>query len=114
MTIPSYSNHVETASANTLGSRLHRLRKAHRHTLADIATDLGVTRQSVGKWEQNQIRPTYAHAQALANRYDVSVSWLLFGNDGSREMAIVSATFKAIVAKLGVDKALDLLAAAES
>jgi transcriptional regulator with XRE-family HTH domain len=116
MRIPSYSNHVKNASstASTLGFRLHLLRKAHGHTLGDIASDLGVTRQSVGRWEQNRNQPTYAHAQALANQYNVSVSWLLFGDDGSRELAIVSATFKAIVAMLGVDKALDLLAAAES
>ena len=60
-----------------LKDNLKRLRKEHNLSQEDLAEKLGVSRQSVSKWEQGITDPSTANLFALAKLFGVSVEELL-------------------------------------
>jgi len=60
-----------------LGETLLYLRKRHRYTQEDVAEQLGVSRQTIAKWENNESIPDVLSAAKLAELFDVSLDEML-------------------------------------
>lgn len=60
-----------------LEERLKQLRKQHRLTQSDLAAELGITQQAVGKWEKGASSPDPGTLMRLAELFGVSVDYLL-------------------------------------
>jgi len=75
-----------------IAENLKRLRKAKNLTQKDIAEMLGISLQSVSKWERGDTMPDVTFLPPLANLYNVSVDTLL-GMDRINEQQAKSAIF---------------------
>lgn len=60
----------------TLGERLHRLRKLRGLTQGDLAARLGVSKPTVWAWEQDRARPIEDRMGSIADALDVTVAEL--------------------------------------
>ncbi len=60
-----------------LGETLLHLRKRHHYTQEDVAEQIGVSRQTIAKWENNESIPDVLSAGKLAELYDVSLDGML-------------------------------------
>lgn len=105
--------------AETLGSRLHRLRAASPYTMSELARLAGVTKPTLWKWETGKSRPRHDALVRLADVLGVTEAELLYGRDtgearsgspgatdpgGDRSLAaIVAAARRAIAGAAGVD-----------
>ena len=61
----------------TIGEKLQRLRKARGWTQEELAERVGVSRQSLSKWEANATLPDTANVIALADLFGVTTDYLL-------------------------------------
>ena len=61
----------------TLGEKLQKLRKARHLTQEELATQIGVSRQSLSKWESDGALPDTANIITLADLFGVSTDYLL-------------------------------------
>lgn len=61
----------------TIGEKLQRLRKAHNWTQEELAERVGVSRQSLSKWESDAALPDTANVIALADMFGVTTDYLL-------------------------------------
>lgn len=66
--------------------RLIELRKKHGLSQEKLAEKIGVSRQSVSKWERGESVPETANVMALASLYGISMDELL--GDGSAEKEV--------------------------
>lgn len=60
-----------------IGQRIRELRLGMGLTLQQVATELGVTRASVSKWEQGHSHPEYSRLEELARLFGVPATHLL-------------------------------------
>lgn len=60
---------------------LKRRRKEHRLTQEEVASKLGISRQSISKWENGNSYPDIDNLILLSELYGVSVDNLLHGNN---------------------------------
>lgn len=65
---------------NNLSENLKRIRKEHNLSQEALAERLGVSRQSVSKWESSQAYPEMEKIVLICKLYNVSVDVLLNGN----------------------------------
>lgn len=63
-----------------LGQKLLDLRKKAGLSQEDVGDKLGVSRQTVSKWETNQTVPELIKAQLLSKLYNVSNDYLISGS----------------------------------
>ena len=63
----------------TIGTRIANLRSRYSYSQEYVAEKLGVSRQAVSKWEQNQSSPDTNNLIALAELFNVSVEYLAIG-----------------------------------
>ena len=61
----------------TLGEKIAKQRKELNYTQEQLADILGVSRQSISKWEANNGLPDVDNLKALAQLLNVSVDYLL-------------------------------------
>lgn len=61
----------------TLGEKLQRLRRARGWTQEQLAERMGVSRQSLSKWESDAALPDTANVIALADLFGVTTDYLL-------------------------------------
>ena len=61
----------------TLGEKLQKLRKARSLTQEELAAQIGVSRQSLSKWESDGALPDTANIIILADLFGVSTDYLL-------------------------------------
>lgn len=61
----------------SLGEKLLDLRKKAGLSQEDVAENLGVSRQTVSKWETNQTVPELIKAKLLSQLYNVSYDYLI-------------------------------------
>ena len=61
----------------TLGEKLQKLRKARGWTQEELAEKVGVSRQSLSKWESDSTLPDTANVIILADLFGVSIDYLL-------------------------------------
>jgi transcriptional regulator with XRE-family HTH domain len=64
-----------------LADRLKQLRNRKRKNQEDIAKILGITRQAYGHYENGNRQPDYEALKKLADYYEVSIDFLLTGED---------------------------------
>lgn len=73
------------AAKRTLGENLKERRTQRHMTQEFVAEALGVTRQTVSKWENGSADPSTTNLLALAKLYGVAAEELLRGIDRSEE-----------------------------
>ena len=56
-----------------IGENILNLRKLHKFTQEDVAEKVGVSRQTVTKWENNESIPDIMHGNELARIFNVSL-----------------------------------------
>ena len=71
----------------TLGSRIKRLRLAHKLTMQGLADRVGVSKPTLWKWEGDQVRPRHETMQKLADVLGSSELELVYGAPGLDEAA---------------------------
>lgn len=64
-----------------LADRLKQLRIRKKKNQEDIAKLLGITRQAYGHYENGNRQPDYEALKKLADYYEVSIDFLLTGED---------------------------------
>ena len=60
-----------------LSDNLKKIRKEHNLSQEDLAESLGVSRQSVSKWESGQAYPEMDKVLQICKMFDVSIDDLL-------------------------------------
>ena len=75
----------------TLNENIRELRMARNLTQVDLAKALGVTKQSVSNWENNNIQPSIDMLMHLAHFFSVSTDCLL-GLDQRKYLEITGLT----------------------
>lgn len=65
----------------SLGENLLDLRKKSGLSQEDVADKLGVSRQTVSKWETDQTVPELIKAKLLSQLYNVSYDYLISGSN---------------------------------
>lgn len=78
-------------------NNLKLLRKQYGYTQEQIAEKLGVSRQTIAKWERGECLPDIENVIALANIYEVTVDSLVrnvaaVGNSGSDKKHMFGVT----------------------
>ena len=61
----------------TFGDKLSKLRKEHNYTQEQLADILGVSRQSISKWESDTAYPETDKLIGLGRLFDCSMDYLL-------------------------------------
>ena len=74
----------------TMGERITALRKGRGMTQEALAEKLGVTRQSVSKWELDQATPETGFAVALCDLFGVSLDYLIRGVEQPEEPTVTA------------------------
>lgn len=69
----------------TLGQRLYEMRKGKGLSQENVAEILGVTRQTVSKWETDQTTPDFDKIIPLCKLYNITTDELLIGETNSTE-----------------------------
>ena len=65
-----------------LGEQIHALRTARNLNQVQLADKLGVTKQSVSNWENNNILPSVDMLKNIATFFHCSTDYLLEMNEG--------------------------------
>lgn len=65
----------------TLGERLSSLRKKKGFSQEQLAEELGLTRQTVSKWELDQSAPDISYILKLSEFFSVSTDYIIKGTD---------------------------------
>lgn len=73
----------------TLGDKLISLRKKSGLSQEEVAEKLGVSRQTISKWETNQTVPELIKAKLLSQLYNVSYDYLISGSDISGDITSI-------------------------
>ncbi|MCB2080197.1 MAG: helix-turn-helix transcriptional regulator [Novosphingobium sp.] len=89
-------------SDESLGERLHRLRKDKGLTLSQIADRMGVSKPTVWAWEQDKARPIESRFGALAQVLGVPGEDLLSGRDSSAQRDVLAQCRQQIASAFGV------------
>ena len=82
-----------------LADRLVELRKEHKLSQEALAEKLGLSRQSISKWERAEASPDTDNLIALAEVYGVTLDELLGNNELKAEKTEPQATKKQLSAK---------------
>ncbi|WP_346930107.1 helix-turn-helix transcriptional regulator [Clostridium sp.] len=73
----------------SLGEKLLYLRKKEGLSQEDVAEKLGVSRQTVSKWETDQTVPELIKAKLLSQLYNVSYDYLISGSHISGDVTSI-------------------------
>lgn len=71
-----------TNDASTFGDRLVAARTAHNLSSKALARQLGVATKTIDKWENDMSEPRANKLQMLSGVLNVSIPWLLTGENG--------------------------------
>ena len=72
------------------GKELKKLREQSGLSRDDVAAELDITPQAVGKYERGEALPCLPHAQGLACLYGVSIDDFLVGKHVKKERKLYS------------------------
>ena len=75
----------------TLASRIKGAREAAKLSQQEVASHLGVSRQSVAQWELGANRPSHKHIARLATYLSVTEAWMLLG-DGNPKTGVAESS----------------------
>ena len=65
-----------------INKRIREKMGAQKMTITDLANKAGLARSTVSRYVSDSIEPKQNAVGAIAKALNVSVSWLLFGEDG--------------------------------
>ena len=71
-----------------LGDQIKYLRHLHKISQVKLAEEIGVTKQTVSNWENNNIMPSVELLKKLSIYFSCSTDYLLELNQGSTELFI--------------------------
>ena len=71
----------------TLGDRIHKLRKENNISQEELAFALNVTRQTISRWENNSVKPTEENLKILSDYFKTDILTL---TNGDSEIATVT------------------------
>ena len=74
--------------SNLISQNLTALRQYHKYSQEEVAERVGVSRQSVAKWESGETVPDILNCDTLANLYDISVDTLIHYDQEKEHMPI--------------------------
>ncbi len=74
----------------SIGDKIVEARKANNMTQEQLAELMGVTRQSISRWEQNQAYPEIEKILRLSDILNVSCDYLLKENETSKNNNIIA------------------------
>lgn len=60
------------------GKNLARLRKQYRLTQCELGNRIGVSRQTISKWENDEVYPDAYNLVLLSREFNISVDEILF------------------------------------
>jgi len=63
----------------TIGSRFQQIRESMRLNQEAFASELGVSRNTLSRWEKDQGTPSAKALEVLREKYSINVEWLLSG-----------------------------------
>jgi len=78
-----------------LSTRIREIRIAKRISQVELARTLGVTKQSISNWENDNIQPSVDMLARLADALSVSADYLL-GRDDKRHLDVTGLSEDAI------------------
>lgn len=61
------------------GVMIQKLRKEHKLSQKELGDFLGIGVSTISMWESEKREPDYAHLMAMADRFHVSVDYILYG-----------------------------------
>lgn len=67
-----------------IGTRLKKAREKSRYTQKDAATKLGIHNSTLGKYELGEREADIETIKKIAELYEVSPQWILFGEDNKK------------------------------
>ena len=70
----------------SLGDRLRNLRQIKKHTLKEQSEILGVSLNSVYRWEHDLTTPRKSMLKTMADSFNVSLEWLLLESIGENDL----------------------------
>lgn len=74
-----------------IGNKLTNLRKEHHLSQEEAAFKLGVTRQTISKWETEESKPDFDKINLICDLYNVTPNEL-FGNENEKEKIVKEET----------------------
>ena len=77
----------------SLNDRLRELRKKNNLTQSNVATLLGISEAAYGYYEQGRNEPSLNNIKKLANKYNVSISYLIGESDETTINQIDNSSF---------------------
>ncbi len=77
-----------------LGKRIQQIRQDKSITQEKLATDLGISRQAVSKWESGKAIPDIENLMYISSLYDVSLDELIKGDDEVTQKLVADAGAK--------------------
>ncbi len=83
-----------------LGKRIKSLRKGQEITQDQLAEFLNVSRQSVWGYENNSVEPSLDVLVKIADRFNVSLDYLLCRTDKKYNLNLATANNKEIVSQI--------------
>ena len=78
----------------TTGEKLQSLRKQKNYTQEELADIMGVSRQSISKWESDTAFPETEKLIALSKLYNCSIDYLLQGDNNEHGVCTVAGSEK--------------------
>ena len=77
-----------------IGKRIHEIRQQKNLTQEQLASDLGISRQAVSKWESDKAIPDIENLMYISNLYNVSLDELIKGDDRVGQKIVADASAK--------------------
>ena len=77
-----------------IGKRIQQIRQDKSITQEKLATDLGISRQAVSKWESGKAIPDIENLMYISSLYDVSLDELIKGDDEVTQKLVADAGAK--------------------
>lgn len=68
----------EPEARNLLGDKIYRLRKQKGVSQEELGNIIGVSRQSISKWELNEMTPNFENISQLSKYFEVSVDSFMY------------------------------------
>lgn len=72
--LPSYAK-------ENVARRIVAIRAAFGISQGRLAERIGVVPSTVGNWEQAKSRPSFAHAELLADEFDLTLDYIFLGRE---------------------------------
>lgn len=66
---------------NTFGERLKALRISSKLKQEDLAKKINISKSAIGMYERNEREPSYEILEKIASFFEVSIDFLLTGNE---------------------------------